>query len=651
MRLVDALAALSTESFLALSRKRGVVFDEQKRITPVEQAARQLVTPKELAYGKSISPEMRRALSSFAAEPQGVARESIGGAIVPLVEAGLVFAAARDSARFVMPSTYRLQCPPSGADDPRSLRLLLPHLDEESLQALTAHHLGRLPAIPRLLLLGDLLDKLESRKVVEQTVHTLGPKERALLLAIEARGGEVDPAELLDLAGEPRRYANPTGTGQASSRRSPAYPLLRAGLLFPFGKDAYTIPTEVASVIGKDRRARAATMRAHVRERVASQDLTPQRARFADDPGATTIALLAILKAEGVSLSQEVSAPRTVLKKAGRTLGLEAHAVELLAALARADGLATAAIPIKDIGFRLARMWRRGGAWDESRTEPDSLRAQQRFARISTPTMALVSAVIELLSEVESTRFALVEDVVAAALTDLRASSAAQKLARARRRDRELFEASPEVVVRKVIDQTLPTLGLIDRGQGEDGPVLRLSAQGRKWLQQSDVARPALVPKKHASFAEQARLSISFDAPISHVLALADFTTLHPMREKVVAHFELETIERGYERSIDVADMRARILRVSDSMDEKVEALFARVSAARVRCEWQPASAFVYVSDRSVRDAFLSDDLGASLVFSDSPKEGLLVRAGVSIARIERILRRLGGELVVRRDS
>lgn len=650
MRLVDALTALPTESFLALCRKRGVVFDDQKRISPIEQAARQLVTPRELGPRKELSPDVRRAFATFAAEPAGVLRERIGGAIVPLVEAGLVFAALREPGRFVMPTVYRLQCPPSAADDPRSLRVLLPALDEESMQALVAAHIGRAPAAPRLLMLGDLLEKLESKRVIERAVSELQPKEKALLLEIEKRGSEVELAELLEIAGAPGRYTNPGAGGQLSSRRSPAYPLLKTGLLFPFGKDAYAIPSEVAAIIGKDRRARASKLRQKVRERVASQDLTPQRARFAVDPGPLTVALLAALRAEGVSLAQDVAAPRTVMRKAARSLGVEAVTAEMLVALARADGLYASTFSIREVGARLVRMWRRGSAWDESRTEPDALRSDARFARVFTPTAALIGALFDLLEEIEGGRFALVEDVVSAVLVDLRTQSAAQKLIRLRRRDRDAYAASPEAVLRKIVDETLPSLGLIDRGQSDDGPVMRLAAPARRWLADTDEAPTSVPTTKSASFKEPARLVVSLDAPVSQVLALSDFAIVHAATDQVVATFDDETVERGFHRSIDIADMRARILRISDSMDEKVERMFARVSATRIRCDLVPAAAFVRVPDAALRQAFLNDEAGAKLVYLDSPEQGLLVRAGVTTSRIERILRRLGGELGVIRE-
>lgn len=645
MRLVDALAALPTETFLSLCKRRGVAFDAQKRISPVEQATRQLAFPSELRRFESLSLEVRRAVQLLAREPRGASRNELGSALLPLIEAGLAFSLPRDPTRFAMPTVFRLQCPRAASDDPRSVRLLLPNLDDESLAALVSHVLGRTQAVARELTLGDLLDKLESPRHIEQALHGLPPKERALLHAIEARGSEVDRDELMELAAEPRRYVEPSGAMHAPSRRSPAFPLLRAGLLFPYTRDLLAIPTEVAAVLGVDRRDRAKKLRAQVGARVASYDLTPTRARFAEDPSVLAVALLMTMRRLGVALLPDVAAPRTAIRKAARLLNVDESNAEFLVALGRADGVYASTTSIGNVGARLFRAWRRFGAWDEARAEPDVLRVKPAFWSVPTPTALLASACIDLLVDVPAKSFASLEDVAAATLSDLRAGSASSRLSRARRRDRELFEASTDAVLGKLLNASMPRLGILDRGESDVGAVVRLSERARRWLVES-ADETSTSPSKQAGFERSGVLLLPTSVSVSHAVALGDFVDAVPSGDGLALTISEESVEHGLAEGISIDTMRARLARVVASVDARVEELFTNASRSRIACEIVAASAFIRVPDAALRTRFLSDDTGAQLVHVESPEGGLLVRAGISMARVERVLRRLGADLV-----
>ena len=317
----------------------------------------------------------------------------------------------------------------------------------------------------------------------------------------------------------------------------------------------------------------------------------------------------------------------------------------MLLALARADGLYAAPVPIGSAGARIFRAWRRFGAWDESRQEPDVLRVKPTRWGIPTPTSMLASACLDLLLDVPGKAFASLPDVVAATLSDLRTGSATSRLSRARRLDRELFAASPDAVLATLLERSLPHLGVLDRGESEVGPVLRLSERARAWLSESKIDEGG-APSGRGAFDASGVLRLPATVSVVNAVALGDFADAAASGDSIALTFNADSIEHGISNGVSVDTMRSRLLRVVDVIDARVEALFAKATAARVACELVHASAFVRIPDAELRRRFLLDEAGASLVHDNSPEGGLLVRAGISIARVERVLRRLGADLV-----
>ena len=95
-------------------------------------------------------------------------------------------------------------------------------------------------------------------------------------------GGEVDTEELLDLEREPMRLRG--ATGATPSRRGVGFALERRGFLVPIHPNRHVIPTEVATIVGAQRRAEREAQRREIRSFVLAEDHAPRRARFAEDP-------------------------------------------------------------------------------------------------------------------------------------------------------------------------------------------------------------------------------------------------------------------------------------------------------------------------------------------------------------------------------
>lgn len=194
MRLVDALSALDAEALEALCRRRGVALSAHKRLSPAEQAARALAYRPELGARGALSDDARAILAVLARTPAGASREALGGAVLPLVDAALVYPSPADPARLALPSEYALQVPPSADDPPHAARVLLPAMDEETSRGVLAHHLRRASAAPRPILLAEVLEHLRDPAWLDGELSALPRAERALLDAIEARGDVVDTA-------------------------------------------------------------------------------------------------------------------------------------------------------------------------------------------------------------------------------------------------------------------------------------------------------------------------------------------------------------------------------------------------------------------------------------------------------------------------
>ncbi len=175
--------------------------------------------------------------------------------------------------------------------------------------------------------------------------------------------------------------------------------------------------------------------------------------------------------------------------------------------------------------------------------------------------------------------------------------------------------------------------------------MLRLSERARAWLSESKLDE-AGAPSGRGAFDASGVLRLPATVSVVNVVALGDFADAAASGDSIALTFNADSIEHGIANGVSVDTMRSRLLRVVDVIDSRVEALFAKATAARVACELVHASAFVRIPDAELRRRFLLDEAGASLVHDNSPEGGLLVRAGISIARVERVLRRLGADLV-----
>src|SRR6185503_20086628 len=116
---------------------------------------------------------------------------------------------------------------------------------------------------PIALSLEQAWELLSEPQRLEDEIEKLAPVERRLLESIEAVGGEVDTQELLDLEREPMRLRG--ATGLTASRRGAGFALERRAFLIPIHPNRHVIPTEIARIVGAERRNAREARRAEIR--------------------------------------------------------------------------------------------------------------------------------------------------------------------------------------------------------------------------------------------------------------------------------------------------------------------------------------------------------------------------------------------------
>ena len=245
--------------------------------------------------------------------------------------------------------------------------------------------------------------------------------------AVEHVGGEVDTEELLDLEREPLRLRG--AMGATPSRRGVGFALERRGFLVPVHPNRHVIPTEVAAVVGAERRAEREAQRHAIRSFVLGDDHAPRRARFAEDPAPLALAMALGVRDPSVEVKPGVGTPRSLLGKIASRFGKDPDQVAFIAALSRAIGLwdpsavGTAAPPgsllVADLARALFQTWRRGGAWDEARPDGEVLRAPPE-AREPSAAGVIRELVLEALRELGDGRWVPWEAVLGYVRSDSR---------------------------------------------------------------------------------------------------------------------------------------------------------------------------------------------------------------------------------------
>jgi len=439
-------------------------------------------------------------------------------------------------------------------------------------------------------------------------------------------------------------------TGITASRRGAGFALERRAFLIPIHPNRHVIPTEIAKIIGAERRKAREARREQIRSFVLEEDHAPRRARFAPDPGMLALGLAYAVREPGSEVRPGVGTPRSLIVRLAQRFGRDVEMVALSAALSRAIGLwepsaASPATPpgslsVHDLGRVLFETWRRGGAWDEARPEREVLRAASE-GRESSPIGALREMVIDALQELGEGRWVPWSSLRGYLGADDRIGGVERLLRRWA--DRTSIEA-PDVleITRRIALESLPALGILDLG-GDDldeGPTLRLTPRGRAFLAG---ASPSCDPNP-SQFIETQILQIAPLARVANVLALVAFAEIARIGDKVDLVLAPSSVARALSAGLESDALRARIEAVA-KLPEGISQMLIQASVVIGRASFVPASGFLWIEDQEVRELLRTRRPASELFVDPSPPAGLLLAPDVDLERLVRRCRALGVEV------
>jgi len=651
-RLDAILRALPETELSSLIGRMSIRIDPSKRIDTPSQAARALVGIPDVRDTSRMSAPSRELLHRIAEAGGSLVVPTLPAGLEPLLARGVVFGRRLDHGiELVLPVAFLLQLKSWEGEDPRALRALLAQVPFETLSAIASHYLGRPATPPIALSLESAWEVLSDPARLEEEIEKVPPVERRLLESIEAVGGEVDTQELLDLEREPLRLRGAGGV--TATRRGAGFSLERRAFLIPIHPNRHVVPTEVASVVGADRRRLRETRRAQIRTFVLEEDHAPRRARFASDPAFLALAMAFSAREPGSELRAGVGTPRSLLLKLAQRFGRDLDVIALMAALSRAIGLwdGTAAspvtppgsLPLYEISQLLFTTWRRGGAWDEARPEREVLRIAESN-RDASPIGALREMVIDALTDLGEGRWVPWHSLEGWLGADERVAGIERLL---RRWAERAAVDVPDVltITRRIALETLPALGIIDLGGSAEeiaagAPTVRLTPRGRALL---GGVKPTIDPTP-SKFIDSQALRVGQSARVAHVLALSPFAELGRVGAELDLLLTPQAVARALSVGLDSDALRARIELIAP-LPDTISRLLIQASAVIGRGSIVAASAFVWVDDPEVRELLRTRRPAAELFVDPSPPGGLLVAPDVDAERVVRRCRSLGVEV------
>jgi len=659
-RLVDVLAALPAAELDALVARLGIRIDPAKRLEPPQQVARILVSLPELRDPARL-PHASVELLHRAAEARGsLLVGALPPALEPLAARGLMFARSADKGQIelVLPTAFLLQLRPWEGEDPRGVRALLAQASMETASAIAGHYLGRPATPPVSLALETAWEVLGDPERLDEEIKKLSATERRVLEGADREGGEVDTEELLELEREPMRLR--TATGAAPSRRGVGFSLERRGLLVPVHPNRHIVPTEVSRIIGAATQREREERRAEVKTFVLSGDHAPRRARFSQDPGPLAVACALAAREPGSEVRPGIGTPRSLVQRLATRFGREVREVSLVVSLSRAVGLWDASamnpsappgsLPLQEVCRLLFGAWRRGGAWDEARPDPEMLRIPAD-ARDPSPIGALREIVIEALRDLGDDRWVPWDSLQGYLASDQRVPGLARLLRRwAERWGLEVVE--PMEVARRILLESLPALGIVDLGEevesgGETSSALalRLTPRGRTLVSDKTVPFSGTGEAPKSKFLDTHVLRLGPAAKVASILGISAFVEVGRAQDTLDLIVAPQTLAKALAAGYEAEALRQRIEALAP-LPESLSRTLAQASIVVGRGAFVGASGFLWIEDGNVREMLRTRRPTAELFVDPSPPAGLLVAPGVDAERLARRCRTIGVEIL-----
>jgi hypothetical protein len=198
----------------------------------------------------------------------------------------------------------------------------------------------------------------------------------------------------------------------------------------------------------------------------------------------------------------------------------------------------------------------------------------------------------------------------------------------------------PIEVARRVVQESLPALGLIDLGE-EENASLRLTPRGRSLL----YGRPPTVDAATSKFLDTHVLRLGPQAKVASIFAIAPFVEVGRAGDTLDLIVAPQTLARALSAGVEADVLRQRIEAVAPLPDTLSRTL-AQASVVVGRGTYVAASGFLWVDDGNVREMLRTRRPTAELFVDPSPPAGLLVAAGIDVDRLTRRCRTVGVEIV-----
>jgi hypothetical protein len=684
MRLQTALELLSATDRESLRNRRGIRIDPKKRLDEIEQTARALVAETDLRHSKfpaDVRQLLQRlavaggALPGGANDPGARLLCDLGIAFQPSappapavkgkgVRAAAAAAAAASSSRvaattLVLPSAFLVQVPVGEGEDPQSLRACFSMIDPEIVGPMVTQVLGKPLGVSGPMALQECWEVLSQAGWLERQVAELPGAEARLLDAIERVGGEVNTEELLALDQAPGLYR--TQSGIAVPKRGAPYMLQRRGLMFQLGVERFVVPTDVARIVGAPRQAERAARQASIQAAVRAEDHLPMRARYARDPSLAVVAALAMLRTWEVPVRPDIAVPRAALKRVAERLGDRDEATAMLIALARAAGFGRLATPLAsavgslqlrvgEVGGTLWKTYIHGGAWDETRIEPEVMRSGI-VARATTAVVTARRVILDALEVVAKERWATIEAVLEYAGTDPRHAAVQRLHERAMRERPGVFKGALEDAYREMLTQSFPVLGAVD--VADDGSAVRLVGR----VAPGGTEMKPLVFKEARPTVSRTSLDVPASAWMHALIDLADFGEFdhlkpEPAPGSLVFTLGAAALTRGRARGLTGQQVEARMRAVglAPPFPAAAAELVTGLSDSR-EAAFVAASGVIVTDDPAVRAELRSDPSVRRMLVDIEVGDVLLVRPDADMERLQTRLARLGVRLMELRPA
>jgi hypothetical protein len=676
MRLQTCLEMLAPADREMLRNRRSIRLDPKKRLDEIEQTARCLVAETDLRHSK-FPADVRQLLQRLAVAG-GVLP---GGANDPgarlLCDLGIAFPStppappkargARPTAApprpppttLVLPAAFLVQVPAGEGEDPNSIRACFSMIDPEIIGPMAAQVLGKPLGVSGPMALQEVWEVVTQPGWLEKQVCDLPGAEARLLDAIERVGAEVNTEELLAHDQAPGLYR--TQSGIAVPKRGAPYMLQRRALLFQLGVERFVIPTEVARIVGAPRQDERAARQASIEAAVRAEDHLPMRARYARDPSLAAVSSLAMLRTWEVPVRPDVAVPRAALKRVAERIGEREESVTLLMALARAAGFGRLATPlasavgslqlrVADVGVALWRTYIHGGAWDETRVEPEVLRSGI-MARATTAVVTARRVLLDALEVVAKERWATVDAVLEYAATDPRHAAVQRLHERATRERPGVFKGAIDDAWRAMLTLSFPVLGAVDIA--DDGTAVRLVG---RVLPGGTELKPLSV-KEARPTVSRASLEVPASTWAHALLDLADVgepdhLKPEPAPGSLVFTLGTSALTRGRTRGLTGQQVEARLraIGMAQPFPPSVAELVAGLSDSR-EARFVGCSGIILADDPAVRAELRADPSVRRLLVDGDFGDALLVRPDADLERLQTRLARLGVRLIETRPQ